>query len=174
MSDLFTPVIFLSSGNEKEISQKLKIKALESVLENPFELYFEDNGKPRVKYEKSVGISVSHDSGTVAVLVTPFEPVGIDIEEIKDTYPSRVADRFFCKNEKNMINNSEDFFKIWCKKESFVKMTGEGIAGISNFDSTNTNVVFTDLSEKISNISGKNFAFFICSKKTFIPEIIII
>ena len=59
------PVIFLSRGNEKEISKFLKFKALETVLEKPFELYTSDTGKPLVKYEKKIGISVSHDENTV-------------------------------------------------------------------------------------------------------------
>ncbi len=174
MKKSFEPIIFLSFGNEKEISKSLKIKALENVLDGQFELYTEQNGKPRVKYKKSIGISITHDSETVAVIVCPFEPVGIDMEEIKEDYPKRVTDRFFTDNEKKAVKTSEDFYRIWCKKESFVKMTGEGIAAISDFDSLKTDVVFTDLSEKISLAAEKKFAFFICSKEPLNPEIIVI
>ena len=171
---MLEPTIFLSCGNEKEISKTLKIKALESLLDVPFELYTNKNGKPMIKCEESIGISVTHDSGAVAVIVTPFEPVGIDMEEIKNDYPVRVPDRFFCENERKLIKTSEDFYRIWCKKESYVKMTGEGIAGISNFDSTKENIIFTDLSEKISKLLSKKFIFFIASKATLNPKIIII
>ena len=174
MDNFFKPLIFISSGEEKKVSRELKIKALESVLDKPFELYTEQNGKPRVTYEKSVGISVTHDSGYVAVIVVPFEPIGIDMEKIKEEYPIRVKDRFFTKNERALLNSSEDFYKIWCKKESYVKMTGDGIGSISEFDSTKANIIFTDLSEKISVITGKKYSFFICSKMPVDPEIIII
>ena len=171
MSNSFKPTVFISFGEEKKISRDVQNKALISILSNDFELYRNENGKPLVKSDSPVGISITHDSGVVAVLVTPFEPVGIDMEEIKEIYPVRVPDRFFSKKERDSIKSSKDFYKIWCKKESFVKMTGKGIAQISDFDSFDTDVIFLDLSHEISEKTGKSFSFFICSKTHFIPEI---
>ena len=170
---MLTPILYLAFGNEKEVSERLKNIALSS-LEIPLSnLEYTEKGKPFIK-NSDIGISITHDSNTVALLLAPFSPVGIDMQEITDEYPERVPDRFFSKNERLLISSPSDFFKIWCKKESYVKMTGDGISGMSSFDSTKSNCIFTDLSNEISKITKKNFIFFICSNKKIYPDIIIV
>ena len=167
----FEPTLFISRGDEKELSAVLKNKALE-YTNTEKSISYTDNGKPYI--DKNMGISVTHDEGLTAVLITPFEPIGIDIEKVKETYPLRVCDRFFSDEEKQSVVNTEDFYRIWCKKESFVKMTGEGIAGIKEFNSFSTNVYFTDLSKIISKIFNENFILIICSNIPINPKITVI
>ncbi len=165
---MFLPTIFFSRGSESEISEKLKRDALKTLLDGIFYEYFTDErGKPCVRCSIPVGISVTHSSGVVAVGVFPTEPVGIDMEKIEEAYPERVADRFFKSEEKEKLHSAKDFYTIWCRKESFVKMTGEGIGALSSFNSENTNVVLTDLGEKFSTLLGEDFAFCIASHKIF-------
>ena len=170
---MLTPILYLAFGNEKEVSERLKNIALSS-LEIPLSnLEYTEKGKPFIK-NSDIGISITHDSNTVALLLAPFSPVGIDMQEITDEYPERVPDRFFSKNERLLISSPSDFFEIWCKKESYVKMNGDGISGMSSFDSTKSDVIFTDLSSEISKITKKSFCFFICSRKKIYPDIIIV
>ena len=166
----FTPAIFISQGDEKISSAILKNKALihAGINEN---IKYTDNGKP---YINNAAISVTHDENVTAVIITPFEPVGIDIEKVKASYPIRVAEGYFNSSEREILNTPEDSYKIWCKKESYVKMTGEGISGIKRFNTLSNDVIFTDLSQNISEITKENFVLIVCSKQRFIPEIIIV
>ncbi len=156
--------IFISRGNESELSERLKKEALERLLgDTNYSLYTDARGKPYVKCSTPVGISVTHSSGVVAVGVFPFEPVGIDMEKMSDTYPARVADRFFSSSERELIVTPRNFYEVWCRKEAYVKMTGEGLKAISSFDSGHTDVFFTDLSKTVSDVLGEEFVFVVAS-----------
>lgn len=175
MKHIFKPTLFISRGEEKEVSARLKKEALNRVLDCDYELLFSEKGKPVVKCDFcTVGISVSHDAGAVAVLVTPFEPVGIDLQRVEAEYPSRVPDRFFTKNERALIKAPRDFYDIWCRKESLVKMTGDGIASLSCADAFSSDFVFTNLSEMVSEILNDEYIFYICAPYETTPEIIIL
>ena len=86
------------------------------------------NGKPEVP---GISINLSH-SGNVVICAVANKKVGCDIEEIRET-DGRVATRFFCDSENEYLNSKKDeirfreFFRIWTMKESYVKMTGEGL-----------------------------------------------
>jgi phosphopantetheinyl transferase len=158
--------IFISRGNEKEISKSLRMTALEKTLKSSaFSLHTDERGKPHVTFYKPVGISISHSEAVVAVGVFPFEPVGLDMEKQKNTYPESVPRRFFSKGERKLIESPKDFYKIWCCKEAYVKMTGEGIAGISSFDSTSSDVNFLDLSKQVSSLLGEDFCLIVASRE---------
>lgn len=163
-----TPTVFIARGNEKEKSEWLKKRALE-YFEILTDLKYTDKGKP---YLEGTGISVTHDENVTAVILTPSEFVGIDIEKVKENYPVRVSYRFFKPNEQELVKTPEDFYKVWCKKESYVKMTGEGIAGISDADIFSPDVIFTDLSREISENIGEKFVLIVCTKEKIKPEII--
>jgi len=85
-------------------------------------------GKPEVE---GVCFNVSHSGDMVVCAVSEY-PVGCDIEKIT-TVPERVAERFFSKGEVNYLNQvpkeaeREEFFRLWTMKESYIKMTGEGL-----------------------------------------------
>lgn len=171
MSDTY---IFIRLGNEKESSLYLKKFITERLMLPSQNLCFTPLGKPYLK-DSEIGISITHDNSVTALIQAPFKPVGIDMQRVKKDYPKRVTDRFFTENERLETKTSADFYRIWCKKESFVKMTGEGIGKISSFDSTKSEFIFTDLSEIISKILNDEYIFYICSKeKISNPEIIIL
>ncbi len=58
-------------------------------------------------------------------------PVGCDIEKMEKA-PLEIADRFFYGSEKAYILNHRDkdfaFWQMWTLKESYMKMTGEGMS----------------------------------------------
>jgi len=80
--------------------------------------------------------NLSH-SGTKAVCAVSSVPVGCDIEIIaydKTERLRKISHRFFLPSEEKMIVSqgsekaeAETFFRFWTLKESFMKVTGEGM-----------------------------------------------
>lgn len=90
------------------------------------------NGKPECK---GIYFNVSH-SGEFALCAVSDAPVGCDVEKVTDA-PMEIAERYFSERECQYIEDAtsvEDrnrrFFRLWTMKESYVKMTGEGM-GVS-------------------------------------------
>lgn len=76
-------------------------------------------------------LSISHSCGVCAVAVAD-EPVGLDIE-LNERAPEKLmklAKRFFSADEAEYVkpDPANRFYEIWCKKESYVKYTGEGFS----------------------------------------------
>ena len=87
-----------------------------------------DDGKPEAE---GICFNLSH-SGNVVICAASKDNVGCDIEKIGSA-PKRVAERFFCEDEIDWIESfanedkNREFFRIWTMKESYLKMTGEGL-----------------------------------------------
>ena len=86
-------------------------------------------GKP---YCDGVFFSLSH-AGDLALCAVSDGPVGCDIEHVKDA-PFETAPRIFCPGELAYLRAAQDereaqrrFFTLWTLKESYMKMTGEGL-----------------------------------------------
>ena len=102
------------------------------------------SGKPVLKFksanedQKPVHFSISHTTEAVATAVANY-PIGIDIEN-----PSRkvelasIVKRFFSDAEFSQWSllpsemKEEFFFKAWTIKEAWLKMSGDGIAALSD------------------------------------------
>ena len=107
-----------------------------------------EKGKPYFK-ELPLQFSVSHTEDLWVCLISDGkDPVGVDIQQIKETRRERVAERYFTDEEKEYLNeNDEDvFFELWTRKEAYAKYTGRGLtkelAEISTLD--NDEVKFID------------------------------
>lgn len=94
-----------------------------------------NGGKPEV--DPSLGsklrFNLSHTFGLVAGAVCVEDDVGIDVEAFdRRTSDLRVADRFFCSTEAEIVRSNPDdvrresFLRMWTLKESYIKATGEG------------------------------------------------
>ncbi|MDR1439251.1 MAG: 4'-phosphopantetheinyl transferase superfamily protein [Clostridiales bacterium] len=78
--------------------------------------------------------NISH-SGRHVVCALCSSPVGIDVETVKPI-GMNIAKRFFSADERERLflepeggrGRLELFYSIWTRKESFVKMTGKGLA----------------------------------------------
>lgn len=88
------------------------------------------NGKP---YCDGIFFSLSH-AGDLALCAVSGVPVGCDIEQVKDA-PFELAPRIFCPSERAYLQAAQDpgeaqrrFFTLWTLKESYMKMTGEGLS----------------------------------------------
>lgn len=86
------------------------------------------HGKP---YHEKLDFNFSH-SGKYVICVTGKEAVGCDIQKVKPVH-NRIMKRFFSEEEKNYVwgakeSEKEEYFtRIWALKESYLKMTGEGL-----------------------------------------------
>lgn len=92
---------------------------------------FGKNGKPRTE---GLCLNLSH-SGERAYLAVSEGEIGCDAEKIKEI-PKGVLDRF-SDAEREMVSREPSewgkaaaFYLIWTRKESFVKMTGEGVGKV--------------------------------------------
>lgn len=88
-----------------------------------------ENGKPEIE---GFYFNLSHAQDYV-ICVVADNPVGCDIEAIKEA-PLRIAERYFSERENEQLNSvhtieekSEMFYRMWTIKESYLKMTGEGL-----------------------------------------------
>ncbi len=88
-----------------------------------------ENGKPEIE---GFYFNLSHAKDYVICAVGD-SPIGCDIEAVKDA-PLRIAERYFSESEKEQLNRattieekSDVFYRMWTIKESYLKMTGEGL-----------------------------------------------
>lgn len=96
-------------------------------LEDPSELYKDENGCPRLK--NGGYISISHSGGKSAIAICD-RPIGLDLQDHTKRDYMAIAKIVFCDTEKEYLKNSSDteeaFFKLWCLKESYMKAKGMG------------------------------------------------
>ena len=92
------------------------------------EIKIGENGKPQLE---NFFFNLSH-AGDYVICAVGEELVGCDVEKITQE-PKNLAEKYFCKSEKEHLNQLEgiertkEFFRIWTLKESYMKMTGEGM-----------------------------------------------
>ncbi len=92
------------------------------------DIYFGENGKPEAK---NIYFNLSH-SNEVVICAVGECAVGCDIEKIKKE-PKKVAQKCLSQSELSYLESLSNeereatFFRFWTMKESFVKMTGEGM-----------------------------------------------
>lgn len=105
---------------------------------HPDELVLEknENGKPWIKDHPEFYFNISH-AGDYVVLAYGDVPLGVDIEQIRGKDNLRVAGRCFTGREYAYVSgqkeaddslSAERFFYLWTMKESYLKLTGDGIS----------------------------------------------
>ena len=88
-------------------------------------------GKPYIE-ECNIYFNISH-AGDFVVCAFCEQPVGIDIEEIKEI-DLEIAKRFFCKSEYEDLMEQKEvdrlnyFYSLWTLKESYIKWLGMGLS----------------------------------------------
>ncbi len=82
------------------------------------------HGKPYIKGYEDFNYNVSH-SGCMVVVAVSNNFVGVDVEEIRQV-DMKVADRCFTEKEKQYSKiNEQNFFKVWTRKEAYIKRKGD-------------------------------------------------
>ena len=116
------------------------------------QIYKNEFGKEYVK-DRDIYYNVSHTCGLLCSAVSDSE-IGVDCETVSEKDWEALAQRFFTKREYEAIKASTDpldeFFRIWTKKESYVKYTGEGLSRpLDSFDTADIEDIQTTY--KIAN-----------------------
>lgn len=83
------------------------------------------HGKPSLK-GGDIKFSLSHTKGAVCAVFSDNE-VGVDVELRARQVSDRLIERSLSAPERASVSTSEDFMRIWVKKEAFLKRTGIGV-----------------------------------------------
>ncbi len=122
-----------SLRKERFGSELLLFRVFESHGKSPAEIFYGKNGKPLLT---DFEFNVSHSGGKAAAAVSDC-PVGCDLEKLRP-YPQNVAKKILTDRERGILGDSVDcdgaFFRIWTAKESYLKMTGEGLSALSSVE----------------------------------------
>lgn len=99
----------------------------------PIEI-IEEKGKPFFSglfVEHNIQFNISH-SGAIVICAIGKTDMGIDIEEVREEHKG-IADNFYTEFEITFCEeNEKGFYKIWTRKESYLKALGKGITELRN------------------------------------------
>lgn len=106
-------------------------------ITNP-QIAYGTNGKPYLIDRPDIHFNISHCPKGCICAVSDRE-IGVDIQDIRP-FSWEVARHVCCENELKLLQDTKDkarmFTRIWTMKESYGKMTGEGIVNINSIDTT--------------------------------------
>ena len=122
----------IASSFKQEVDQDRSI--ISSYLKNALSeetLSKNNNGKPF--FENGPYFNISH-SGHYIVMAVSTSEVGIDIEENKNRDMSSLT-RIFNEAEAKVIKEHQDFYYLWCAKESLIKCMGSTISTVKEIPS---------------------------------------
>ncbi|HEY0549670.1 MAG TPA: 4'-phosphopantetheinyl transferase superfamily protein [Verrucomicrobiae bacterium] len=102
-------------------------------------------GKPKLKYpaNSNLHFNTSHSGDFAVFAFTRAGEVGVDIECVRNEMPRRddIVRRYFAPGEQRQLfalpepQRTHAFFKLWTRKEAFVKARGTGLfSGLENFE----------------------------------------
>ena len=90
----------------------------------------EKYGKAYISNHENIHFNLSH-SGKIVLCAISDREVGVDVEYIDHEIDLNIAKHYFYNEEYTSImksdNPSEEFFKYWVLKESYMKYTGLGM-----------------------------------------------
>ncbi|MBR4608601.1 MAG: 4'-phosphopantetheinyl transferase superfamily protein, partial [Lachnospiraceae bacterium] len=125
------------------------------------------NGKP-YWVELPYYFSLSHSGDLVALAVSEQE-IGLDVQKVTGTDWKKLAGRFFAQEEQRELEKlceiseelgRKEFFRLWCQKESYGKMTGEGL--LPYLQKKVTAFENAVLLEKELELGGNGYFFALC------------
>lgn len=132
-----TKLILYYKTNPDEDSRTLRLQAASDYTVEPVENFTESmgiHGKPYFPSHPDVHFSVSH-TGNLWVCAFADTEVGLDVQEHRENDDpvrlARLAKRWFSEGERMVLYQCgyepAEFYRIWTRKEAYVKFTGEGI-----------------------------------------------
>lgn len=92
--------------------------------------------KPHIQLPKDTNLqfNLSHSVDIAVYAFTSHHDIGIDIEQIQDTFNAAVAKRYF-SHEENLsfakLTSEEQivaFYRLWSRKEALIKACGKGLS----------------------------------------------
>jgi hypothetical protein len=161
----------------RSISEKPRILTPKDIFERMRQLPSECQLELRYHYGKAgkpywdgipLFFSLSHSGDLVGLAVSEQE-LGLDVQRVTGTDWKKLAERFYSVEEQEelwgLCEQSEElgrkgFFRLWCQKESYGKLTGEGVLPYLCKRTTEfKNIVFF---EKELELSGNEYCFALC------------
>jgi 4'-phosphopantetheinyl transferase len=132
---------FARDRNRFIVARGLLRRILAAYLrQEPAELQFcyGPQGKPSLQMSgtrfPAIHFNLAHANGQVVYAFASSRQVGIDLEPIRDDFPTiEIAKRFFSSQEINQLlelpsgERREAFFLGWTRKEAYIKARGEGL-----------------------------------------------
>ncbi|PKM52555.1 MAG: hypothetical protein CVV02_00010 [Firmicutes bacterium HGW-Firmicutes-7] len=123
------------------------------------------NGKPYLKNYPNIYFNISHCKVGVVCAISDNE-VGIDIEKV-EAFDLELG-KYCCSPEeldRILSSNSPEaeFYSLWTKKESFLKLTGEGL-------NTDLKGLFNQMEEVPHFLSGGTFSSHQIKEDVFQPH----
>lgn len=92
------------------------------------------HGKPELAPGTGLHFNVSH-SGDRVLIGLALEPLGVDIERVRETTDLEgISRRFFSEREVQVLfrlppeQRPDAFFRCWTRKEAFIKALGDGLS----------------------------------------------
>lgn len=104
------------------------VRRLRELAESPEPRYcYGEKGKPYFK-DSPLSFSLSHSGELVLCAIADHE-IGVDVQKVIDLDWEKLAKRFFSPMECDSLGTDRElFFRLWCRKEAYGKLTGEGAA----------------------------------------------
>ena len=88
------------------------------------------HGKPYFREYPQIHFNISH-SGEYGACALSSVPCGLDIQEIRKIRSRRLLEHVLSEEEMKIVQSHEnmerEFCRFWTRKESFLKLSGEGI-----------------------------------------------
>ena len=104
------------------------LKSEYGITEMP-DFEYGEHGKPSIIGHPDIHFNLSHCKTAVACAISDT-PIGIDIESIRDAKESVIRYAMNDDEARQILSSSNpalEFTKLWTRKESVLKLTGEGI-----------------------------------------------
>jgi phosphopantetheinyl transferase len=106
-------------------------------------------GKPFIPGCK-LSFNISHSKNIVMCAICTFEAIGIDVEVV-DREIYHLKNKILSKSERKLCTTSDDVFKFWTLKESYLKAIGTGLSKSPNQITIKDIENFTFFTDKIEN-----------------------
>ncbi len=118
----------------RELTDELIRETLVMYGAGPCSISRTEKGKPYVETAGAGGevhLSVSH-SGPYFLCLIADRPVGVDVQQARNTGTDRISRRYFTGEEREYIerHGEDGFFRLWTRKEAYSKYTGLGLQEI--------------------------------------------
>lgn len=140
--------------NEHTAAKALAEYGFRKCFDRDATITHDGRGKPCFVGESRAFVSLSHSEGICLAAVSDRE-IGADIEYMKKDSDRlmRLAERFFTPTEVQYVSADvlRRFYEVWCKKESYIKYTGEGMSrplgsfSVLDHESAEKHLIFTSL-----------------------------
>jgi 4'-phosphopantetheinyl transferase len=130
---MITPILLYTNWEDQQarILNKLLIKKQMSLFKTNYNLYDIKRNEFNCPYiNDDFHFNTSHTKGIVVCLASNEGPVGIDIELMDSKTKYFPLDLFSHQERSHLelsLNYSNEFYRLFTRKEAFMKLSGEGV-----------------------------------------------